>query len=78
VVGYAIRAADGELGHVEDFVVEDDSWKIAGMVVDTRNWLPGKKVLVPPSAIADIDWEGRQVTVAMTREELKRAPEAAS
>jgi uncharacterized protein YrrD len=78
VIGYAIRAADGELGHVEDFVVEDDSWKIAGMVVDTRNWLPGKKVLVPPSAIADIDWEGRQVTVAMSREELKRAPEAAS
>jgi sporulation protein YlmC with PRC-barrel domain len=76
VVGYAIRAVDGEIGHVEDFVVDDRTWAIADMVVDTRNWLPGKKVLVPPEAISDIDWDNRQVSVKLRREELKRSPEA--
>jgi len=73
VVGYSIRALDGELGHVEDFVVDDRSWAIAGMVVDTRNWLPGKKVLVPPGAIGDIDWEGRAVSVKLKRDQIKHA-----
>jgi sporulation protein YlmC with PRC-barrel domain len=75
LVGYAIRAVDGEIGHVEDFVVDDESWAIAGMMVDTRNWLPGKKVMVPPDAIAEIDWHNREVAVRLTREELQRAPE---
>jgi hypothetical protein len=76
VVGYSIRALDGDIGHVEDFVVDDRTWAIADMVVDTRNWLPGKKVLVPPEAIADIDWENRAVSVKLRREELKRSPES--
>lgn len=75
VVGYAIRAEDGEIGHVEDFVVDDESWAIAGMVVDTRNWLPGKKVVVPPDAIAAVDWNRREVAIRLKRDELKRAPE---
>lgn len=76
VVGYNIRAADGDLGHVEDFVIDDETWAISDMVVDTRNWLPGRKVLVPPSAIEDIDWATRKVSVRMKRDELKQAPEA--
>jgi hypothetical protein len=75
VVGYRIHAADGELGHVEDFFVDDANWTIAGMIVDTRNWLPGKKVVVPPSAVEDIDWESGAVRVRLRRDELKRAPE---
>jgi hypothetical protein len=76
VVGCRIRALDGEIGHVEDFVVDDESWAIADMVVDTRNWLPGKKVLVPPSAIDGIDWEQATVSVRLRREELKHSPKA--
>ena len=77
VVGYAIHAQDGELGHVEDFVVDEHTWAISGMVVDTRNWLPGGKVMVPPSTIADIDWDRREVSVRMSREALRSAPPAA-
>lgn len=77
VVGYAIRAQDGELGHVEDFLVDERTWEISGMVVDTRNWLPGKKVVVAPTAIEDIDWHAGQVSVRMTRDEVKRAAPAA-
>lgn len=76
VVGYSIRTADGEIGHVEDFVVDDRTWEIADMVVDTRNWLPGKKALVPPKAITGIDWDRREVRVSLRRDELKGAPQA--
>ena len=74
VAGYEIRAADGEIGHVEDFVVDEQSWAITGMVVDTTNWLPGGKVVIPRDAIEAVDWGSRQVAVRMTREELKRSP----
>ena len=75
VAGYRIRALDGELGHVEDFEVDDETWAIRGMVVDTRNWLPGRKVVVPPEAVTAVDWDNRAVSVRMTREEIERAPE---
>lgn len=77
VVGYRIQARDGEIGHVEDFVVDDETWAIADIVIDTRNWLPGKKVLVPPSAISGIDWERGTVSVRLNRDELKQSPQAA-
>src|ERR1044071_4192956 len=43
VTGYHIEARDGEIGHVEDFIIDAETWEIRYMVVDTRNWLPGKK-----------------------------------
>jgi uncharacterized protein YrrD len=73
IVGYRVEAADGELGHVDDFVFDDQSWAIADLLIDTRSWLPGGKVRVPPSAVEDIDWSGRRVKVRMTREALRRA-----
>ena len=76
VVGYRIRAADGPLGHVEDLLVDDESWAIEGMVVDTRDWLPGGKVVVPPSAVEEIDYTAREVGLRLTREEVKSAPPA--
>ena len=52
VTGYHIQATDGDIGHVEDFLVDDHSWAIRYMIVDTTNWWPGKKVLVAPAWIA--------------------------
>jgi hypothetical protein len=51
VTGHHVEAADGEIGHVEDFLVDDRSWAIRYLVIDTRNWWPGKKVLVSPKWI---------------------------
>lgn len=75
VTGYHIRATDGEMGHVEDFVLEDDDWVIRYMVVDTRNWLPGKKVLVAPGWIESIDWAESKVAVDLSRDQIKDGPE---
>ena len=52
VMGYYLQATDGDLGHVEDFLVDAESWAIRYMIVDTRNWLPGRKVLVSRSGFS--------------------------
>jgi hypothetical protein len=75
VMGYHIQATDGEIGHVEDFLVDDESWAIHYMVVDTRNWLPGRKVLVSPEWITRVNWVERKVTVNLTQEAVKESPE---
>ena len=75
VVGYHLQAADGELGHVEDFLVEDDSWTIRYIVVDTSNWSFGKHILVPPDWIRKVSWPQKKVHVDLTRETVKGAPE---
>ena len=75
VTGYHIQATDDEIGHVEDFIFYDETWTIRYMVVDTRNWLPGRKVLVTPDWIDSVDWEESKVRVDLTSEEVKNSPE---
>lgn len=75
VRGYAIAASDGDIGHVEDFLLEDSTWEVRHLVVDTRNWLPGRKVLITPGSIRTIDWSRSDVSVHLTREQIKSAPE---
>jgi hypothetical protein len=75
VIGYHIQARDGEVGHVEDFVADDVGWGIRYLVVDTHNWLPGKKVLVDPFWADQVNWAERKVYLDMTREMVKTSPE---
>ena len=75
VRGYHIAATDNDIGHVEDFLLDDQSWTIHYMIVDTRNWLPGRKVLVAPEWIEAIDWEVQKVRVGLTRQQVKESPE---
>jgi len=75
VMGYHIQALDGEVGHVEEFIADDSKWFIRYMVVDTRNWLPGKKVLIPPDWIERVSWEDRKVSIDLPRELIKNSPE---
>jgi uncharacterized protein YrrD len=75
VSGYYIQAADGDLGHVEDFVVDDETWAVRYVVVDTRNWLPARKVLVAPEWVERVSWDERKVFVNLTREAIQNSPE---
>lgn len=75
VTGYRVRARDDEVGHVEDFIVDDESWVIRYVVVDTRNWLPGRKVLVAPDWFGGFDWGERTARVDVTRREIEQSPE---
>jgi hypothetical protein len=74
VTGYRIHAKDGEIGHIEDLVVDDEDWIVRYVEVDTRNWLPGKKVLIQSGRIQQIDWENQSVTMSLTRYAIESAP----
>ena len=75
VMKYHVHARDGEIGHVEDFIVEDGNWIIRYMVVDTRNWWPGKKVLVAPGWVDRISWVEAMVYVDLMRQRIEEGPE---
>jgi sporulation protein YlmC with PRC-barrel domain len=75
VRGYGIRATDGDLGHVEDFLVDEESWAIRYLIVDPRNWWPGAHVLMAVDWITDVDWRDSVVAVKVTREAVRNAPE---
>jgi hypothetical protein len=75
VTGYHIEARDGEIGHVEDFIIDHETWEIRYMVVDTRNWLPGKKVLIAPRWIDRVKLERFEALRKLIREAIKKAPE---
>jgi uncharacterized protein YrrD len=72
---YDIQAVDGELGHVGDFVIDDQTWAIRYLIIDTRNWWPGKKVLVSPKWIERVSWDESKVFVNLSRETIKKSPE---
>jgi hypothetical protein len=75
VSGYYIEATDGEIGHVKGFVVDDETWAIRYMEVATKNWWPGKKVLVAPAWIQRVSWAQSKVFVQLTRESIQSGPE---
>lgn len=72
--GYRIKGTDGKIGHVEDFIVEEDSWIIRYMVVDLRNFLPGKKVLIAPEWIDNINWATKELEVWLDVDSIKNVP----
>jgi hypothetical protein len=75
VSGRHIEATDGGIGHVEDFIIDDDTWAIRYLVIDTRNWWPGKKVLLAPHWIEDLNWGGSKVFVNLSRAKIRQSPE---
>ncbi len=75
VAGYAIEATDGEIGHINSFIVDDEAWAIRYIEVATRNWWPGKKVLIAPSWVKQVSWEESKVSVSLTRAAIESGPE---
>jgi len=73
---YRIHAVDGEIGHVDDFLVDDEQWDVRYLVVATRNWLPGRKVLISPRwLVGEISWARQAVNLIMNRESIRCSPE---
>jgi hypothetical protein len=86
--GCPIAASDGRIGAVKDFLFDDQSWKIRWMVADTGDWLPGRKVLIHPTAIAPLEippkprlpmmspGDSLEVSVNLTKQQIEASPEA--
>jgi uncharacterized protein YrrD len=79
VFGYNILAEGGSqdqnTGHLEDFIIDDDTWMIRYLVVDTGSWLPGRKVLVAPQWVKEIDFHDRRISIDLKQETIKNSPE---
>jgi hypothetical protein len=75
VSGYHIEAADGPIGHIEDYIIDDETWAIRYLEVDTVNWWPGKKVLVAARWIDRVSWDESKVFINLSRAAIKQAPE---
>ena len=73
VSGYHIQAADGVIGHVDDFLF-DEHWSVAYLVVDTSNWLGGKSVIVSTDLVTRIDSPAKEIHVKVTRREIEQSP----
>jgi sporulation protein YlmC with PRC-barrel domain len=74
VVGYHVQASDGDIGHVSGMLVDEESWAIRYLVVDTSNWWMGHQVLVTPQWITAVDWYESKVHVNLTRKSIQGAP----
>lgn len=73
--GYTVAETDGELGSVQDLLVDDKAWVARWLIVDTGKWLPGRKVLLPPSVLGKPDREGREFPVKLTKQQVKNSPD---
>ena len=75
VSGHHIQANDGDIGHVQDFIIDAETWAIRYLIVDTKNWWPGKMVLVSTQWIERVSWDESKVFVNLSREDIKQSPE---
>ena len=75
VRGYNIQASDESIGHVDDYIVDDNVWEIRYLVIDTSNWWFGKRVLVAPQWASRINWEQKDVHVDMSKKAIMGSPE---
>ena len=75
ITGYHIQAEDGEIGHIDDFIYEEETWKIRYVIVDTRNWLPDNLVTISPDWITSVDWLNKKVIVDVNKNAIKDAPQ---
>jgi len=75
VSGHHVQAKDGEIGHVEDFIIDDETWMIRYLIVDTQNLWEGKKVLISPQWINRVSWDKAMVFVNLSRVAIKQSPE---
>jgi hypothetical protein len=74
VNGYDIEASDGTIGHICDFLMDDQSWAICQLVIKTGHRFSGKEVLVPTSRVSRISYEKSSVSVNLTSEGVQQSP----
>ncbi len=80
VIGYHIKAPGGRFGHLADFIVDNQSWALRYFVVDTRDFLPGKNVLLAVNWIRRVVWHDRTIVLLRptSAKRLSRAPRSST
>ena len=73
--GYQIQASDAEIGHVTDFIIDDKSWTIRDLIIETGHWYSGKEILIPTSKVKEINYEESKVFVRLTKADIEETAE---
>jgi len=76
ISGYHVHAVDGGIGHLQEFLIDDATWMIRHLIIDTRNWWPGPHVMLAPLAVVEIDFWRRVLLLNVTRDQVRNSPEA--
>lgn len=74
ITGYHIQAMDAEVGHADDFLIGEDSWRVRYLRIDTSNWIGGRSVVIAADRLKWIDQEAGKLHVDLSRDEVKRGP----
>jgi hypothetical protein len=74
ILGYNAHATDKDVGTIADFLIDDMSWVVTGVVIDTGHWLPGRKTIVSPAQIDRISWTESKVFLKITSSAVEHAP----
>ena len=74
IMDYHIQATDGDIGHVQGLLVDEETWAIRYLVVNTSNWWLGHEVLISPQWIENVSWPEVSVSIKLTRQQVKDAP----
>jgi hypothetical protein len=77
VIGYNIQSIDGEIGHVSSFLVDDKSWAIHELVIETGHWYSGKEILIPTGKVKRISYEEAKVFVGLSKADIQQTAENA-
>ena len=72
--GFHIVATDGGIGHVDDFLVDEATWEVRYLVVDTSNWIGGKSVLISATVIDAVNSPSKEIRVMLTRDQVEQSP----
>jgi hypothetical protein len=72
--GLAIHATDGEIGTVDQFYFDDDTWAIRYLTVETGGWLDDRRVLISPISVVNTDWQAKRLDVALTKKQVENSP----
>ncbi len=73
--GTTIHGTDGDIGKLDDFFFDDDAWTIRYLVVDASDWIKGRKILVSPVAVRNVDVDQSRIEVSLDRDQIKNSPD---
>lgn len=74
VTGRHVHATDGAIGHITDLLVDDGHWDVSYLIVSTRNWWPGQRVLVSPDQVLSAQGADRDIHLKIGRQQVKDSP----
>jgi hypothetical protein len=74
VLGYHIHAADGDIGHLADALIDSADWSLRYLVVNTSNWWMGKDVLISPRSTQSVQWSERKLYLSLDRDKVRNSP----